>query len=287
MEKENKNYRLLTEEEKRVIIDKGTEPPFTGEYYDFYEDGIYHCKRCGAPLFDSSSKFKSGSGWPSFDDCIEGSVKRLPDKDKIRTEIVCAACGAHLGHVFENEGLTEKNIRYCVNSISLSFLPRERENIKQAYFAGGCFWGVEYLFEKKKGVISAISGYMGGHLENPTYKDVCSGNSGHYEVVLLNYDANLITFEELAKYFLEIHDPTQKDGQGPDIGEQYQSVIFYNNDDEKQIAQKLIQMLRSKGYDIATKILPVTRFYKAEDYHQDYYKKHKKEPYCHFYQKRF
>lgn len=287
MEKENKNYRVLTEEEKRVIIDKGTEPPFTGEYYDFYEDGIYHCKRCGAPLFDSSSKFKSGSGWPSFDDCIEGSIKRLPDKDKIRTEIVCTACGAHLGHVFENEGFTEKNTRYCVNSISLIFTPREKCNIKQAYFAGGCFWGAEYLFEKKKGVVSAISGYMGGHLENPTYKDVCSGNSGHYEVVLVNYDSNLITFEELAKYFFEIHDPTQKNGQGPDIGEQYQSVIFYSNDDEKKIAQNLIQILRSKGYDVATKILPVTKFYQAEDYHQDYYKKHKKEPYCHFYRKKF
>lgn len=287
MKKEHKNYRALTEVEKRVIIDKGTEPPFTGEYYDFYEDGIYHCKRCGAPLFDSASKFKSGSGWPSFDDCIEGAIKRVPDKDKIRTEIVCATCGAHLGHVFENEGFTEKNTRYCVNSISLAFVPRNEDSIKQAYFAGGCFWGVEHLFEKKKGVVSAISGYMGGHLENPTYKDVCSGNTGHYEVVLVNYSSNLITYEELAKYFFEIHDPTQKNGQGPDIGQQYQSVIFYNSDEEKQIAQKLIQILRAKGYDIATKILPVTKFYPAEDYHQDYYNKHKKEPYCHFYQKRF
>jgi len=157
----------------------------------------------------------------------------------------------------------------------------------KAYFAGGCFWGVEYYFERKDGVISARSGYMGGTTKNPTYEQVCSGETGHYEVVEVTYDPKGVSYEELARFFFEIHDPTQSDGQGPDIGEQYKSVIFYSNTDEKDIAEKLIGILRRKGYNVVTKILPVTEFYLAEDYHQDYYDRNKSEPYCHLYQKRF
>ncbi len=118
--------RKLTEEEKRVIINRGTEPPFSGKYNDFFKNGTYICKQCGAPLFRSESKFKSGCGWPSFDEEIKGAIKRLKDEDGIRTEIVCSNCGAHLGHVFEGEGFTLKNTRHCVNSISLDFIPDNR-----------------------------------------------------------------------------------------------------------------------------------------------------------------
>lgn len=113
--------KQLTTEEKRVIEDKGTEMPFTGEYWDNYEEGMYYCKKCGAQLFSSETKFDGHCGWPSFDEAIPGAVKELPDDDGIRTEIVCANCDAHLGHVFRGEGFTEKNTRHCVNSISLVF----------------------------------------------------------------------------------------------------------------------------------------------------------------------
>ncbi|HIE05489.1 MAG TPA: bifunctional methionine sulfoxide reductase B/A protein [bacterium (Candidatus Stahlbacteria)] len=281
-------HRKLTPEEERVIIHKGTEPPGSGRYSDFFEKGTYICKRCNVPLFRSEAKFKSSCGWPSFDDEIEGAIKRLPDPDGKRTEIQCANCGAHLGHLFEGEGYTEKNLRHCVNSISLIFVPdREWKDTAKAYFAGGCFWGVEYYFEKKEGVISAVSGYMGGTKGNPTYEEVCSGKTGHYEAVEVTYDPKMVSYEELAKLFFEIHDPTQPDGQGPDIGEQYMSVVFYSNGEEKKIAEGLIKILKDKGYNVVTKLLPATKFYKAEDYHQDYYEKKKQKPYCHIYQKRF
>ena len=283
----NNDYRELTKEEKRVIINKGTEMPFTGEYNDFFEQGTYNCKRCGAPLFRSTDKFKSQCGWPSFDDEIKGAIKRVPDKDGSRVEILCANCGAHLGHVFEGEQLTEKDVRHCVNSISLVFVPDKPAELKKAYFAGGCFWGIEFYFEKEEGVESAVSGYMGGNVENPSYKDVCSGNSGHYEVVEITYDPGKTTYEKLSKLFFEIHDPTQKNGQGPDVGQQYESVIFYDNEEDKETAEELIGILKDKGYDIATKILPVSEFYKAEDYHQDYYDKKGSKPYCHIYKKKF
>lgn len=287
MKNDNNDYRDLTEEEARVIINKGTEMPFSGEYNDFFEQGTYECKQCGNPLFRSTDKFKSQCGWPSFDDEIEGAIKRIPDKDGMRTEIICANCGAHLGHVFEGEQLTENNLRHCVNSVSLVFVPDIPVQPHKAYFAGGCFWGVEFYFEKEKGVLSAVSGYMGGDTENPSYRDVCSGNSGHYEVVEVTYDPGKTTYEKLSKLFFEIHDPTQEYGQGPDIGQQYLSVIFYKNNEEKEIANNLINILKDRGYDVVTRVLPVSKFYKAEDYHQDYYEKKSSTPYCHIYKKKF
>ena len=157
----------------------------------------------------------------------------------------------------------------------------------RAYFAGGCFWGVEYLFEQKEGVLSAVSGYMGGSTENPSYQDVCRGNTGHLEVVQVTYDPAKVTYEDLAKFFLEIHDPTQDNGQGPDIGEQYLSAIFYSSDDEKETAHKLIDILKTKGYDVVTRVLPASTFWEAEEYHQDYYDKKNQQPYCHVYEKKF
>ncbi len=285
---DKKSYNKLTPEEEKVIVNKGTEAPFSGIYNDFFEKGSYRCKRCNALLYRSEDKFASSCGWPSFDDEVEGAIKRQKDADGMRTEILCANCGAHLGHVFEGEGLTDKNIRHCVNSISMVFVPYQEEvRPAKAYFAGGCFWGVEHLFEHMEGVISAVSGYMGGSMKNPSYQDVVHGDTGHFETVEVTYDSTKVSYESLVKFFFEIHDPTQEDGQGPDIGEQYLSAVFYKNDDEKRIVQKLIGILENKGYDIVTKVLPVTTFWKAEDYHQDYYDKNNKQPYCHAYKKKF
>jgi methionine-R-sulfoxide reductase len=113
----------LTDEEHAVIIQKQTEAPFSGEYDEFFQKGIYVCRQCNNPLYSSEAKFKSGCGWPSFDDEVKGSVKRIPDSDGMRTEIVCARCGGHLGHVFLGEGYTEKDTRHCVNSLSIKFVP--------------------------------------------------------------------------------------------------------------------------------------------------------------------
>jgi methionine-R-sulfoxide reductase len=123
MSDEKPKYRKLTKEEEEVIMDKGTEAPFTGKYFAFWERGTYACKRCGAPLYRSETKIDAGCGWPSFDDELPGAVKRIPDLDGVRTEIQCARCRAHLGHVFTGEGFTKKNTRHCVNSLSIEFVP--------------------------------------------------------------------------------------------------------------------------------------------------------------------
>lgn len=281
------NYEL-TPEEERVILHKGTEKPFSGKYYNFFEKGAYHCKQCNALLYLSEHKFASNCGWTSFDDEVKGAVRRRLDPDGIRTEISCTNCGAHLGHVFLGERLTKNNVRHCVNSISMVFVPAQTEPVlREAYFAGGCFWGVEHFFEQQEGVLSAVSGFMGGELKNPSYQEVIRGNTGHLEVVQVTYDANIVNYTDLTKYFFEIHDPTQANGQGPDIGEQYLSAVFYKNKDEKKIVNNLIDILKNKGYAVVTKVLPARFFWKAETYHQDYYKKNKKQPYCHKYTKRF
>ena len=161
------------------------------------------------------------------------------------------------------------------------------ENIKKAYFAAGCFWGVEYHFEKLEGVLSAISGYMGGHIDNPTYEMVCTGLTGHLEVVEITYDETIVSFETLTKLFFEIHDFTQTNGQGPDIGSQYLSAIFYVDEKQQKVCKKLICELENKDFKIATSLRPLVTFYEAEAYHQDYYERHHKMPYCHSYRKIF
>lgn len=282
-------YNQLTPDEERVIVHKGTELPSSGKYYLNKEAGLYRCRRCDAPLFRSSDKFDSGTGWPSFDDEIEGAVRQIPDADGRRTEIVCAKCGAHLGHVFFREGMTNKNVRHCVNSISLSFKPESKPAVvtQKAIFAGGCFWGVEYHFKKVKGVLVVKSGYTGGVIDNPSYKQVCSGKTGHAEAVEVEFDAALVSYETLAKLFFEIHDPTQRNRQGPDIGTQYRSAIFYTDEEQKNVAEQLIGELRSKGYHVVTSVEKAGIFWYAEEYHQGYYQKTGHQPYCHIYQKRF
>jgi len=275
----NMRNRKLTLEEVRVIEQRGTEAPFSGKYNEHSDKGVYSCKRCGVALFLSEQKFKSSCGWPSFDDEIPGAVERRPDLDGVRTEIVCARCGAHLGHVFEGEGLTPNNLRHCVNSISMEFIPAQ--HLGRAIFAGGCFWGVEYQLERAPGVFSTTVGYTGGRGERPSYEEVFRHTTGHAEAVEVLFDRRLTSFEELTRLFFEIHDPTQLDRQGPDIGDQYRSAIFYFDQRQKDTAQALIEAIEKKGLNIATQLTPASTFWPAEDYHQDYYRKKNSEPYCH------
>jgi peptide methionine sulfoxide reductase msrA/msrB len=264
--------------------------PFSGKYDGFYETGTYNCRKCNTPLFSSTAKFDSGSGWPSFDDTLAGAVKEIPDADGRRVEIVCATCGGHLGHVFHGEQITPKSTRHCVNSVSLDFKSiANDEKYKKAYFASGCFWGVEYWFQKAEGVFDADSGYMGGHTINPTYRDICGKQTGHLETVEVSYDPERVSFETLCKLFFETHNPEQMNGQGPDIGPQYLSAIFTNNIEEEQIATKLINELEAKGMKIATMLKDANEhtFYIAEHEHQNYYKLRNSKPYCHAYTKRF
>ena len=264
----------LTAEEKRIILGKGTERPFAGKYWNTFEPGSYLCRQCGTELYRSTSKFDSDCGWPSFDDEIPGAVKRQSDADGIRTEIVCAHCGAHLGHVFLGEGFTPKDTRHCVNSVSLVFRPAEKPATDEAIFAGGCFWGVDHYFRQADGVLSVTSGYTGGHVANPTYEQVCTGQTGHAESVRVVFDPKRVSYEQLAKLFFEIHDPTQLNRQGVDVGLQYRSAVFYKNEQQKKTAGKLIAQLRAKGYDVVTQLVPASAFYPAEEYHQDYLTKH-------------
>jgi len=156
-----------------------------------------------------------------------------------------------------------------------------------AWFAGGCFWGVEYYLEKAPGVLDVVSGYMGGTLPDPSYERVKKGDTGHAETVQVTFDPAVVGYEELARLFFEIHDPTQVDRQGPDVGHQYRSVVFYADEEQREIAERLIGLLRQKGYDVATRVEPAGTFYAAEDYHQDYYDRTGKLPYCHARVKRF
>ncbi|NQT60567.1 MAG: peptide-methionine (S)-S-oxide reductase MsrA [Bacteroidetes bacterium] len=188
-------------------------------------------------------------------------------------------------------GNTELNTKSTIQESGASTttkIPLDNpKGLSKAVYAGGCFWGVEYYFEKPDGVFDAVSGYTGGTTENPTYHEVLTHTTGHVEAVEVTYDPTVITYEKLTKYFFEIHDPTQTDGQGPDIGNQYLSVVFYQNPQEKESVDKLIVILENEGFDIATSVTPSAIFWPAELYHQDYYQKNVSLPYCHFYTKRF
>lgn len=274
----------LNEEEKKVIEEKGTEAPFSGKYDEFNEEGVYLCRRCGAPLYRSEDKFDAHCGWPSFDAEVPGAVKRVLDKDGVRTEITCERCGAHLGHVFEGEQLTQKNVRHCVNSISMEFVAKDSRNFREkAYFGGGCFWCTEATFQNLRGVLRVLPGYAGGDKENPTYEEVSIGQTGHAEVIEIEYDSSRISFEILLHVFFAVHDPTTLNRQGADVGTQYRSAIFYTNETQKEVAENFIKKLEAEHYfekPIVTEIKPLPKFYQAEDYHKDYFKNHPEAAYC-------
>lgn len=256
-----KRYRNLSKKEAAIIEDKHTEPPGTGEFDEFNRAGIFVCKKCDAPLYLSQDKFASGCGWPSFDQEIPGAVTRKADQDGRRTEIICSRCQGHLGHVFLGESLTPKNTRHCVNSLSLSFVPAfNEEGEERVLFAGGCFWGVEAAFEKVKGVIGTRPGYLGGEVAFPTYKEVCTGTTGHVEGVEVVYDPEEVSYEELLKVFLRVYDVR-------DMGPQYQAAVFYLTEGQKKMAARHIEGL-------SIELRPATTFYPAEKEHCHYYANH-------------
>lgn len=272
----------LTPKAQNIICKSQTERPWTGAYNRVLTEGSYLCRRCGLALFRANSQFDSGCGWPAFDLEISGAVQQLADPDGLRTEIRCKRCDAHLGHVFSGEYLTPKNQRYCVNALALDYVENsEVIDSEEAILAGGCFWGVEYYLKQLPGVLKAESGYTGGKIENPSYEQVCEGKSGHYEAVRILYDKDKISYSQIVKRFFEIHDPTQIMGQGPDSGYQYQSAIFYYDDNQRDAASMIIRQLSERGYAVATRLLPLQIFWPAEDYHQDYYHKKGSLPYCH------
>lgn len=293
----NVKYNPLSEEEQRVILFKGTEYPFTGEYTDNKKEGTYICRQCNAPLYESKDKFDSHCGWPSFDDEIKGAVTRVPDTDGRRTEIVCTNCKGHLGHVFLGEGMTDKNTRHCVNSISMVFvkegeaLPnvikeekKDMSKLDTATFGAGCFWCVEAMFQQLKGVEHVESGYAGGKIKNPTYKMVCAGGTGSVEVAQIVFDPSVITYEKLVDILFHVHDPTTLNRQGNDVGDQYRSVIYYHNEEQKAIAEKVKNEIAASDLwadPIITTIEPINNYSKAEDYHQNYFNENKNSnSYC-------
>ncbi len=276
----------LDPETYRITQRAGTEPAFCGNLLDNKKQGVYTCVVCGLPLFSSEHKFTSGTGWPSFFTAFDPAhVSEREDRSHgmVRTEINCARCGSHLGHVFD-DGPRPTGLRYCLNSSSLRFYGQGEDRpeaslpvkTETAYFAGGCFWGIEHYFQKGPGVIEAVSGYMQGRTENPTYRDVCSENTGHAETVKVVFDPAVISFERLLEAFFTMHDPTQLNRQGPDVGDQYRSGVWYTSQEQRAAAEAFIRKLADtgkQGRPIVTQVQAAETFYPAEDYHQDYIEK--------------
>ncbi|MBV53158.1 MAG: peptide-methionine (S)-S-oxide reductase [Coxiellaceae bacterium] len=278
----------LTPPAHQILIDKGTEMPGSSPLQSIRGHGTYCCRQCGIALFRSHHQFSSSCGWPSFDDEIPDRIQRYPDSDGRRTEIVCAQCQGHLGHVFHDEYLTDKNRRHCVNGLALDFTQSETVlHTEEAIFAAGCFWGVEHWMQQQPGVILTEVGYTGGTTSEPHYASVCSGTTGHVEAIRVLFDTAITDYQTLCQLFFEIHDPTDHYGQGPDRGEQYLSRIYCHSDTQETISHALIKELEDNGLNVATHVEPASIFWPAEHNHQQYYQKNGQTPYCHQRVKRF
>jgi peptide methionine sulfoxide reductase msrA/msrB len=296
--------KMLTPQQYDVTRQCGTEPPFQNAYWNNKKPGIYVDVITGEPLFSSTEKFDSGTGWPSFTAPIKReSVVEKEDAGHgmVRTEVKSKGSDSHLGHVFA-DGPGTNGMRYCINSASLKFISVEDmekegygeylylfgkktgKKTEMAAFGAGCFWGVESAFRELKGVLKTEVGYMGGTMKDPTYEDVCTGKTGHAETVKIEYAPAEVSYEKLLDIFWKMHDPTTPNRQGPDVGTQYRSVIFYYNEIQKEAALLSKKKIEDSGRfskKIVTEIAPAPEFYKAEDYHQQYFGKQGMKPACH------
>ncbi len=300
-------------QEQRDYITKqnGTEPAFLNAYWDHYAPGLYVDPYTGQVLFASIHKYDSGSGWPSFYKAVHHNALEFLEDYSLgmkRTEVRSRSSNSHLGHVFD-DGFLPSGKRYCINSAALDFvgaktaretLPRyaalfvenpqnPKENIlvtgleeaeplfATAIFAGGCFWCTEATFEKQEGVMKVLSGYTGGTVPNPSYREVCRGTTGHYEAVLILYQPAVIAYQTLLDIFWRQIDPTDNGGQFYDRGSQYRTAIFYRGENERMLAEQSKNNLSKQKIfgeqPIVSEILPEQTFYLAEDEHQDYFVK--------------
>ncbi len=270
----------LSTEQFRVTRQKGTERPFSSEMCSLFEPGLYSCVCCNTLLFDACEKFDSGTGWPSFTQPVKANaIAYHADRSHgmTRIEATCNTCGAHLGHVFP-DGPVPSGLRYCMNAVALQ---KVKAAVETATFGGGCFWCTEAMFRELDGVYLVESGYSGGAMHNPSYRQVCSGTTGHAEVIQVQFDPNAISYRDLLEIHLETHDPTTLNRQGADRGTQYRSVIFTHGDEQKQVAAETLKAVQEKYQDpIVTEIADFEAFYKAEDYHQDYYNLNSSAGYC-------
>ena len=270
----------LTDEQFKITRLKGTERAFSSDLCSYFEPGRYACVCCGTELFDADTKFESGTGWPSFTQPIqENAVAYHKDTSfgMYRVEALCNTCDAHLGHVFP-DGPAPSGLRYCMNAVSLKKVEVSERKVD---FGGGCFWCTEAIFQRLKGVLKVESGYSGGQVVNPTYREVCSGVTGHAEIIEITYNPTELSFEDLLRIHLTTHNPTTVNQQGADRGSQYRSIVFYRTEAEKEAAMKVIEEVQPSYSDpIVTQLEPFEHFFKAEAYHQDYYNRNPDGGYC-------